>query len=160
MTEPRLDDLDRAILERLSRESRISNRAIADALGVVEGTVRARIKRMQDHGLMRITAVTNIQRLKNPALAYLWIDVDRSAQCADVARRLAALPEIGFVSTMLGRADILAMTLVHSTEQLTAFLHTVVGNIPGVRATEYALGVQFFKHDYQMGQIRPHQGDA
>ena len=42
-----LDPLDRRIVEKLSRDARISNRAIAAELGVTEGTIRARIKRLQ-----------------------------------------------------------------------------------------------------------------
>ena len=79
MTETRLlDDLDRRILDRLAQDARISNRRVAEELGVTEGTVRARIKRMQDERQIRITALTNIRKLANPSLAFIWIEVERS----------------------------------------------------------------------------------
>ncbi len=40
----KLDEADLAIVERLSRDARVSNREIAEQLGVTEGTVRARVK--------------------------------------------------------------------------------------------------------------------
>jgi Lrp/AsnC family transcriptional regulator for asnA, asnC and gidA len=43
----KLDEVDRQIVARLSRDARISNRQIASELGVTEGTVRARVKRME-----------------------------------------------------------------------------------------------------------------
>ena len=43
-----LDEADQAIVERLSRDARVSNREIAEQLGVTEGTVRARVKRMEE----------------------------------------------------------------------------------------------------------------
>ena len=52
----RLDAVDRVIVEQLSRDARISNRQIAQELGVTEGTVRARVKRMEEEKLIRITA--------------------------------------------------------------------------------------------------------
>lgn len=149
----KLDDLDRAIVSRLSRDARVSNRQIAGELGVTEGTVRARIKRMEQEKLMRITAVTNIDRFRDAALAYIWIEVDRSGQTRAVARALAAIPELGFVGIMLGRSDILAITMVRNTEHLASFVHNQISTIPGVRRTESTLGVNFVKHDYRMARI-------
>ena len=80
MTRRRLDDIDRQIVVRLSEDARISNRQIATDLGVTEGTVRARVKRMEEERQIRITAVTNIDRFRNGALAYIWIEVERSHQ--------------------------------------------------------------------------------
>ncbi len=98
-----LDQADLAIVERLSRDARVSNREIAEQLGVTEGTVRARVKRMEEEKLIRITAVTNIDRFKDAALAYIWIEVERSGQTRQVAQQLAAIAELGFVGVMLGR---------------------------------------------------------
>lgn len=148
-----LDDVDRRIVEWLSRDARTSNRRIAAELGVTEGTVRARIKRMEDERLIRITAVTNIDRLDNPMLAFIWIEVEKSSECDAVATQLAAIPEIGFVGKMLGRFDILAITLVQDTEALTEFLHRTISGIPGVRKTDCTLGVKFIKHDYRLARI-------
>ena len=67
-----LDVVDRAIVERLALDARTSNQQIAEQVGVTEGTVRARIKRMQEERQIRITAVTNIDRFRGGALAYIW----------------------------------------------------------------------------------------
>jgi Lrp/AsnC family transcriptional regulator, regulator for asnA, asnC and gidA len=149
----KLDEVDRAIVAHLSRDARVSNRQIAAELGVTEGTVRARIKRMEQEKLMRITAVTNIDRFRDAALAYIWIEVDRSGQTRAVAQTLAEIPELGFVGIMLGRSDILAITMVRNTEHLASFIHNRISSIPGVRRTESTLGVNFLKHDYRMARI-------
>lgn len=153
MTRRRLDDVDKAIVEWLSREARTSNRKIANELGVTEGTVRARIKRMEEEKLIRITAVTNIDRFRDAALAYIWIEVERSAQAQSVAETLSALPELGFVGVMLGRSDILVITMVRNTEHLAQFIHDNISGVEGVRRTESTLGVNFVKHDYRMARI-------
>ena len=153
MTRRRLDDIDKAIVARLSRDARISNRKIAADLGVTEGTVRARIKRMEEEKLIRITAVTNIDRFRDAALAYIWIEVERSHQAQSVAEVLSAVPELGFVGVMLGRSDILAITMVRNTEHLAEFIHNKISGVEGVRCTESTLGVNFVKHDYRMARI-------
>ena len=149
----RLDKVDRAIVEYLSRDARTSNRQIAEDLGVTEGTVRGRIKRMEEEKLIRITAVTNIDRFADAALAYIWIEVEKSGQTREVARQLADIQELGFVGVMLGRSDILAITMVRNTEHLAEFVHSRISGIEGVRSTQSTLGVNFVKHDYRMARI-------
>ncbi len=148
-----LDKLDRAIVESLSPDARVSNRQIAESLGVTEGTVRARIKRMEEQKQLRITAVTNIDRFADATLAYIWIEVERSDQTRSIAQALAEVPELGFVGVMLGRSDVLAITMVKNTEHLASFVHQHISSIPGVRRTESSLGVNFLKHDYRMARI-------
>ena len=153
MTRRKLDAVDRAIIAALSPDARVSNRQIAAELGVTEGTVRARIKRMEEEQLIRITAVTNIDRFRDAALAYIWIEVDRSSERESVAQQLAEIAELGFVGVMLGRSDILAITMVRNTEHLAQFVHENISPVPGVRRTESTLGVNFIKHDYRMARI-------
>jgi Lrp/AsnC family transcriptional regulator for asnA, asnC and gidA len=153
MTRRKLDTLDKSIVAWLSRDARISNGHIATELGVTEGTVRARIKRMEEEKLIRLTAVTNIDRFRDAALAYIWIEVERSGQTRAVAEQLAQIPELGFVGVMLGRSDILAITMVRNTEHLAEFVHKRISAVEGVRRTESTLGVNFVKHDYRMARI-------
>lgn len=143
-----LDELDRKIIDRLVDDGRMSNRAIARAIDVTEGAVRARVKRLLEAKVIRMMAVTNLAKLRNPVLAYLWIDVVVSSQTEAVADALSELPEIGYVAVMLGRSDILAMTLVDGGEDLTRFLHETVEKIPGIQRVRYTLGQHFVKHDY------------
>lgn len=149
----KLNDLDRAIVERLAPDARISNGQIATELGVTEGTVRARIKRMEEDKQISITAITNIDRFQNAALAYIWIEVERSDQAQAVAKSLAEITELGFVGIMLGRSDILAITMVRNSEHLAQFIERHISCIAGVRCTESSLGVNFVKHDYRMARI-------
>ncbi|MEM6581234.1 MAG: Lrp/AsnC family transcriptional regulator [Pseudomonadota bacterium] len=153
MTRRQLDAVDRSIVSALSTDARVSNGAIAQAVGVTEGTVRARIKRMQHEQLIRITAVTNIDRFGDALLAYIWVEVQRSDDARRVAAALADIPELGFVGVMLGRSDILAITMVRNTEHLARFVHDRISVIEGVHRTESTLGVNFVKHDYRMARI-------
>jgi Lrp/AsnC family transcriptional regulator for asnA, asnC and gidA len=153
MSKRRLDEVDRSIVAFLSTDARTSNRHIATELGVTEGTVRARIKRMEEEGQIRITAVTNIDRFRDAALAYIWVEVERSCEAETVAASLASMKEIGFVGIMLGRSDILAITMVRNTEHLADFVHNNISVLEGVRRSESTLGVNFVKHDYRMARI-------
>lgn len=65
MSAPQLDQLDRQLIDILAKDARVSNRKIAADLGVTEGTVRGRIKRLQQEGLIAFTAITGFD-LKQP----------------------------------------------------------------------------------------------
>jgi len=140
------DELDQKIIDRLFVDARSSNREIAREFGLTEGSIRARLLEAK---AIRVTAVTNAKYLRNPLLAYLWIEVDSTDEITFVAKSLAGLKEISFVATLLGRSDILAMMLVQGSEDLTSFLHTTVDRIPGVRRIQYTLSHTFIKHDYR-----------
>jgi len=77
------------------------------------------------------------------------VEADSAPDIERVAQALGALPEITFVAMILGRADVLAMTLVENGAELTDFLHQTVDKIPGVHRVRYSLGQNFIKHDYR-----------
>ena len=149
----RLDETDLSIVGHLGRDARTSNRQIAEQVGVTEGTVRARIKRMTEDRQIRITAVTNIDRYRDAAIAYIWVEVESSNKAQQVARQMADMQEFGFVGLMVGRFDILGITMVRNTEHLAHFVHRHISGLPGVRRTESTLSVNFVKHDYRMSRI-------
>jgi Lrp/AsnC family transcriptional regulator for asnA, asnC and gidA len=66
---------------------------------------------------------------------------------------LAALPEITFVASLVGRADILAMTLVRDGADLTRYLHQTIDKIEGVHRIEYSLTHKFLKHDFRYASL-------
>lgn len=130
-----LDDLDRAILRQLEEDGRRAFREIARTLGTSEATVRARVKRMQDLEILRIVAFADPERLGNQQLALLMISVDPHRH-TDVVEALTALPQISYVSTLLGRADICAEVGSANNVELWEFLNAHVNSIEGVRAVE------------------------
>ena len=152
MSARRFDDVDRQILEHLSRDARMSNREIALDLGLAEGTVRARIKRLQANNMIRITAVTRFAGSRQPLMAYIGIRVDLQ-RIAEIAERIAGLPFIGFAATMLGRYDILAITVVEDGAELARLVNEEIMSLAGVRHAETTLAVKNLKYDYRWGRI-------
>ena len=152
MSEP-LDTIDAKILDLIQKDASLSVADIAERVGLSSSPCWRRIKRMEEEKLIRITAVTNIDRFREGGLAYIWIELEESRQTESVSQALAAMDEFGFVGVMMGRFDILAITMVRNTEHLAEFLHGKVNTLPGVRHTESTLGVNFVKHDYRMARI-------
>lgn len=133
----------------------MSNREIAQALGLAEGTVRGRIKRLQEGKTIKIIALTNFagpDMRENPVMAYIGVRVDLH-RIAAAAAAMAALASVRFVATMLGRYDILVITIVKDGAELVRMVNDEIMGLPGVRHAETTLAVKSLKYDYRWGRI-------
>ena len=99
MADAQVDDLDLQLIELLSRDARVSNRKVASELGVTEGTVRGRIKRLQQDGLIAFTAITSFGMAQKSRLAFISIQAEvrtaagLSAHAMPLPTDLPPLPE-------------------------------------------------------------------
>lgn len=152
MPKRELDPTDRALIAELQRDARQSNQAIANTLGVSEGTVRARIKRLEDEGVVRITTIQNIEALGDQAAAYLWITCDRS-RLEVLGRQLRDDPSVGFAASTLGRADLLAIVFRNSPAELVRFVDDVIKRLPGVIDVRTEPILEFVKNDVRWGLV-------
>ena len=152
MNGDRLDDLDHQIVERLARDARVSNRAIAAELGVTEGTIRTRVKRLQAEGLIQFTVVTDFRMAGSPNLVMFGIHADPS-RVEEIAKQISAIPEINCVIVLLGRYSVLAMALLQTVEQLNDLLLTRIRTLEGVREVEVSISVHNIKYDVGIARI-------
>lgn len=147
-----LDDTDLEILGYLSENARVSNREIAQKMGVAEGTIRSRVKRMQDEKSIRFTALTQEMGMETPTLCYVGVRVDLSSM-TEVATTLSSFPEVRFVASTLGRFDIFAVVVVSSVEGLNRFISDKVISIPGVRRAHTSIATNTLKYDHRWGKV-------
>ena len=152
MSKVRIDDTDRRILGLLAENGRRSNREIAQKLGLGEGTVRGRIDRMQERGMIKIMAVTSFAAQDPTLVAYIGVRADLK-HLAETARAIAELDFVRFVATMIGRYDILVITLVRDGGELVRLVNEEIMTLPGVRHADTSLAVKGLKYDYRWGRI-------
>lgn len=152
MSRPKIDDVDRRILEHLAQDGRRSNREIAHELGLGEGTVRGRIKRMQENSIIKIMALTSFAGPEPSELAYIGVRADLSL-VEETAKAIAKMDFVRFVATMMGRYDILVMTLVKDGGELVRLVNQEIMTLPGVKHADTTLAVKGLKYDYRWGRI-------
>ena len=130
-----MDELDSKIIDILQHDGRASNAGIARKVGVSEGTVRRRLKRLVQEKYISVVALPDPVKLgyQAQALVGVQVDPDKADQVAD---RLAELDEVSWVKMTTGSYDVFAWAALSSSETLGIFLRTKVGTIPGVRRTE------------------------
>ena len=132
----RIDDLDKRIIVALEADGRRPYRDIARDLGIAEATVRARVGRLTEAGLIRITAVGDPLSLGVSTAAITLIRT-RPGTVHQVAETLAQLPNVRFVGVSLGSADVVIQTLHRDIRALHDFVSVRLPQLaPDIVSTE------------------------
>ncbi len=146
--------IDRLLIDRLRRNGRETNRLLAVQLGVSEVTVAARLRRLEDTGRLRVTALTDIRLLQHSQLAFAMIDVSgRSAY--DVAADLARMPEAMSVTVCTGRFDVVATLLGRDRRHIGDLFGTTLPSIPGVANIHGCVALDVVKFDSSWAVFAP-----
>ena len=144
-----LDSANRAIIEQLQADGRRSYAAIASAVGLSEAAVRQRVQRLLDSGVMQIVAVTDPMQLGFTRQAMVGVRAD--GDLADVADKLAALPEVDYVVVTAGSFDLLVEVVCNDDQHLLALLNNAIRAVPGVRDSETFVYLKLAKQTYTWG---------
>ena len=152
MAATQLDELDLQLIKLLSQDARVSNRSIAGELGVTEGTVRGRIKRLQAERLIAFTAITGFEMARKSRLAFISIQAEVSL-VRDVARQISEMPQINAVMIMMGQFNILAMCLFEELETLVEVASDQILALNGVHHVETSIAVKTVKYNARMAKI-------
>lgn len=147
-----MDDLDRQLVEILSADARVSNRKIAADLGVTEGTVRGRIKRLQQDRLIAFTAITSFGLENSTKMAFIGVlaEVER---VREIAKRIADLSTVNAVMITMGRFNILAICLFNELDHLHTVVSDQILSLPGVHHVETSIAVKTVKYDARIVRI-------
>jgi DNA-binding Lrp family transcriptional regulator len=147
-----VDELDLSIIALLQQDARSSNRRIATELGVSEGTIRARLRRMEDERLIRIQAVSDVLAFGIGAHAYVGIQVAGGAVPA-VAEELMHCKEIAVLARTIGDFDFFAVIAAEDRDRLVGVILEEISPIAGVRHTETFESWRTIKHAYTWARL-------
>lgn len=142
------DDINRKIIKILQEDGRTAFAAIAEQLGVSEGTVRNRVNWMKDSGLLRIVAVADPTAIDYIADAMLGIEVAPGATPQSVAERLAQTPEVVYILWVSGRFDLLAEVVFESREDFLNFMSTECYGQSDIASVETMTGLKMYKNQF------------
>lgn len=142
-----LDRIDREILRQLQTDGRRPFREIARELSVSEATVRARVRRLQDSGVLRILAFADPLKLGGSVLALVLLRVEADAH-ARVVDTLASWQEVTYVSTLMGRADVYVQVVCRDNEALWKLVSERLRTLEGVLETETMIEMKVHKFTY------------
>ena len=147
-----LDALDMQLIDLLGTDARISNRKIAAELGVTEGTVRGRIRRLQQDGLIAFTAIRGLEIADHSRLAFVRIQAEIE-HVRRVAHEISLLPQVNAVLIMMGQFNILTMCMFGELDDLFHLESDRILTIEGVHHVETSIVVRTIKYDARIARI-------
>ena len=144
MVERSLDPLEREIIAILQRDARTPSREIAKRLGTSDRTVRRRIERLINEGIMRISAVVDPFKIGMGVVAFIHLDVDLSNLEA-AAEYLRSMPCVRYVAYATGRHDMLIEVVFRSQQDLSDFWKGALAKVPGVLRSDTSIQLEILK---------------
>jgi DNA-binding Lrp family transcriptional regulator len=129
-----LDVTDRELLSLLQTNARESVTTLGKKLGVARTTVLARLKRLEESGVITGYSVRlNQATLEKSLQAYVGLSVAPKSG-RDVLKRLNKMPEIKLVCSVSGEFDYVAWIRAETPDALDRLLDEI-GDIDGVSKT-------------------------
>lgn len=117
----------------------MSSAEIARRLGnVSERSVRYRIDRLVQGGVIRVSAIVNPKAVNLTVIADVFLEVE-PGRVLEVARKMAGFECVSYVACSTGERDVSIQVYARDNEELYRFVTEVVGNVPGVRKTHTVL---------------------
>lgn len=114
-----MDSLDREILTVLRRDARTPYTEIAERVGTSEGTVRNRVERLREEGVIeRFTVATRTGNVK----AMIEIGVDMNVNTNEVGEQMADWEQVDFVWQVSGEEDIVLVVDAADTQEVNELI--------------------------------------
>lgn len=143
-----MDEIDLEIVRMLEQDARMPFREIAAKLGVSEGTVHNRVRRMQEEGvLVGFSARTNPSKLGMDLMAVIGVRV-KGGKLVEVERELSALREVKCVYDVTGDYDAMIIARFRDREELNRFIKQVVASEHVERTVTYVV-LNTVKEDFR-----------
>ncbi len=113
----RIDETNKAIIKALS-DGRRPYSAVAEELGITENTVRSRVNRMIDEGVLRITALVDPSLLPGVQVVVMGVKL-KTMDLERKAREFSALRGVFSASVVTGRYDLIVQLQLSEDDGLS-----------------------------------------
>lgn len=137
-----LDDTDRAIVDALAADARISNAALAEQVGIAPSTCLTRVARLRERGVLRgFHAEVDLAALGRPLQAMVAVRLaahDRE-QIEDFTTAVRGLPGVLMVFHVTGQIDYQVWVAATDPQDLRRFVVDHLTTHPAVAHAETSL---------------------
>ena len=130
-----IDSVDRQILEALAKDARLSYRDIAKMLGLSHASVSARIKRLEEGGVIKGYAAVINPDAEGLYPLCLRISAKSGYELGEIGRRVSEFNEVHVVMRVSGECELLALTLSRDRQAALELL-AKINRIEGIEKAE------------------------
>ena len=149
-----LDGVDRNIIAHLQYAGRMPYTDIAAEMGLSEGSVRRRVKRLTDEGVLQIVGIVEPQYLDWETAAMIGVGV-QAGQMEAAAQEIAQFAEVTYLFMASGGYDLFVEVYCRDRDHFASFLSEKLQKVPGVERTETFMILKMYKLSYRWGEAEP-----
>lgn len=131
-----LDAMDVRLIKLLEQDGRMSYADLAQAVGLTSGGARARVMRLQERGIIHVTAIVSASAIGLTCIASLQIEVDGSRDIDEVAAEISKFPEVRYLVMGSGRFNLLAEVYADTPAALFSIINRGIKRVAGVTRVE------------------------
>ncbi|MGA0371356.1 MAG: Lrp/AsnC family transcriptional regulator [Paracoccaceae bacterium] len=130
-----LDTIDRAILNALQNQGRISNAELAELVNLSPSACHRRVQRLEKDGFIKqYVALLNACKIGLPTTVF--VEIRLSAQADEVLdnfeKAVARIPDVLECHLMAGTADYILKVVAENTEDFARIHRQHLTRLPGV----------------------------
>ena len=130
----KIDKTSIAIIKHL-RDGRKSFKTIGDELGITENTVRARVNKLIEEGVLTIAGLINPETVAGHRIVMVGVKLN-TMNLVKKGEEFSKLKGVVSVSVVTGRFDLMLVVLLKEGFGLLEFYTQEVDRIQGVRSVE------------------------
>lgn len=130
-----MDVIDLKILEELKDNSRISFNIISERIGKTEATVRRRVKKLQDEGVIKKFTIEYNINSKPKTSATVKVEPDFK-EIKRILRELMDIGEITDIWRLSGDCGLFMKVEIDSIEQFNPLIEEKISQIKGIKIVE------------------------
>jgi len=139
----KIDNLDRKILNILSKNARIPFKDVAAECGVSRAAIHQRVQRLVEDGIITGSGFdVNPKSLGYSTCTYVGLNLERGSMYKDVVDRITLIPEVVECHFTTGPYTMLIKLYARDNEQLMDLLNGKLQGIPGVVSTETLISLE------------------
>lgn len=134
-----LDDTDRAIVDALREDGRLSMRSLAEQLHISRATAYTRVERLVDQGVITGYTVTiDAERYGFGISAYVYLKISQHSWKA-VRDRILQIPEVWHGALVSGDNDLVLLVRTQDAASMRDLVLNTFQAMPDVVATQTVL---------------------
>ncbi|MBR4970237.1 MAG: Lrp/AsnC ligand binding domain-containing protein [Paludibacteraceae bacterium] len=133
----KVDDLDRDILNIITKNARIPFKDVAEECGVSRAAIHQRVQRLFDMGVIIGSGYhVNPKILGYQTCTYIGVKLEKGSMYSDVVLEFEKIPEIVECHFTTGPYTMMVKLYAKDNEHLMQLLNGKIQSIKGVSATE------------------------
>lgn len=142
----KLDDIDIKILRIIQTDVRLPLTQLSEQLGIPHGTIRDRIRKMEDAGVIECYAtIINPVRLGFLMNCLVQVTVNQQVENKHIIEALLEIEEVTEIQLLTGEVDALVHIWARDVEHLRQILSNKLTNIPGILRTNTIMVLDTYK---------------